>query len=164
MSILDSLENSGIGTWVTQSGSGFYILLAFHSIGMGLVVGVMMVVSMRVLGLLRGISPAALPKLAGLSWYGFWINAISGALLFTGEANKMFYNWSFRWKIICVVVGMFVTYQLTRNVLKPAAAGDTARLESQGARTQAIVLMLIWAAAIFCGRWIAYLGQMEVPG
>lgn len=164
MSILDSLESSGIGTWVTQSASGFYILLGFHSIGLGLVVGVMMVVSMRVLGLVRGISPAALPNLVTLSWYGFWMNAISGLLLFVGEANKMFYNWSFRWKIMLVAVGMYLTYTLTRNVLKPAAAGDTARLESQAARTQAIILMLVWLGAIFAGRWIAYLGQIEGTG
>lgn len=164
MSILDTLENSALGTWVTQSGSGFYVLLAIHGLGMAMVVGVMMVVCLRVLGTVRGVTPAALPKLTKFSWVGFWLNFASGVCLFTGEANKMYNNWSFRWKILLVIVGMITTYTMTKKVLVPAAAGDTARLSSQGARLQAVFLMLVWLGVICCGRWIAYIGQIEGTG
>lgn len=163
MSILDTLEGSALGTWVTQSGAGFYVLLAIHGIGLAMVVGIMMVVCLRVLGLVRGVSPAALPKLTSLSWVGFIINFISGLALFTGEANKMWYNWSFRWKIVLVIVGMITTYTLTKSALRPAAAGDVGKLDTQGARFQALFLMLVWLGVIFAGRWIAYLGQIDVP-
>jgi len=161
---LDSLESSAIGTWVTQSPAGFYILLAFHAVGMAMVVGVMMVVSLRLLGVARNISASALPKLVNFSWVGFFINAVSGICLFIGEANKMFNNWSFRWKIFFVAVGMISTYIMSRTILKPAAAGDISKLNSQSAKFQAIFLMLVWVGVICAGRWIAYIGQIEGTG
>lgn len=162
MSIFESLENSAIGTWVSQSPAGFYILLAIHSTGMAMVVGVMMVISLRLLGFAPKISLEALPKLARFSWVGFWLNFASGVMLFIGEASKMFYNWSFRFKILFVAIGMVLTYILTRTVLKPAAAGNTSVASSQSAKLQAVLNMLIWVAVICAGRWIAYIGQIEV--
>ena len=81
LSTLDWMEQSAVGTCVSQSAAGFYILLAIHSVGLAMVVGVMLVVSMRLLGVAQGISPQALPKLVRLGWWGFWINAFSGVFL-----------------------------------------------------------------------------------
>jgi hypothetical protein len=157
LTTLQWMEQSAVGTCVMQSAAGFYILLGIHSVGLAIVVGVMMVVSMRLLGVARGVSAAALPKLVKLGWAGFWINAVSGLILFIGEADKMFYNNTFRWKILLVAVGMTSTYFMNKTILKPAAAGNIGLLDSGAAKGQAILSLMLWLAVITTGRMIAYL-------
>ncbi|MGD9843474.1 MAG: DUF6644 family protein [Steroidobacteraceae bacterium] len=157
ISFLQWMEGSAVGTCVMQSPAGFYILLGFHAVGLAMVVGVMAVVSMRILGVAKGISAAALPKLVKLSWAGFWINACSGVFLFIGEADKMFHNNTFRWKIFLVAVGMISTYIMNRTILIPAAAGNTSLINGSSAKFQAIFSILVWLAVITTGRMIAYL-------
>lgn len=157
LSFFDMLEQSAVGTCVSQSGSGFYILLAFHSVGLAMVVGVMMVTSMRLLGLLKGISASALPKFVTIGWWGFWINAISGVTLFIGEPNKMWANHTFRWKLFLIFVGMTSTSIMNKTILKPAAAGDLSKLLSGSAKAQAAFSVMVWLAVIITGRMIAYL-------
>jgi len=159
LSTLDWMEQSAVGTCVAQSPSGFYVMLAFHSVGLAMIVGVMMVVSMRLLGVAKGISVAALPRLVTIGWWGFWINAISGVTLFFGEANKMFGNTTFRWKLFLIFVGMTSTYIMNKTVLKPAAAGDLGKLTSSSAKRQAIFSIMIWLAVIITGRMIAYITE-----
>ena len=155
--MLDSLEQSALGTWVASSTAGYYIMLAFHAVGLSMIVGAMMVIDLRILGVARGISAAAQPRLVTLGWWGFWINALSGVALFFSEANKMFYDNTFRWKLFLIFVGMISTSALNRTILKPAANGDVARLESGSAKAQAIFSLLLWLAVITVGRMIAYL-------
>jgi hypothetical protein len=99
LSTLDWMEQSAVGACVAQTAAGYYIMLGFHSVGLAMVVGGMMIVSLRLLGFLRGISAAALSKIVTIGWWGFWINAISGVFIFVSEANKMYYDrncfWSF---------------------------------------------------------------------
>lgn len=156
---LDWMEQSAVGVCVAQTEAGYYILLSFHAIGLAMIVGAMMVVDMRVFGLARGISPQALPKFVRLGWWGFWMNAISGIGLLFSEANKMFYDNTFRWKLFLILIGMITTTIFNTSVLKPAAAGDAGKLISDSAKMQAAFSVFIWLAVITTGRMIAYLGH-----
>lgn len=161
LSTFDWMEQSAVGSCVMQTPAGFYIMLGFHSIGLAMIVGVMMVVSLRLLGIARGISAAALPKFVTIGWWGFWINAASGVALFIGEANKMFNDTTFRWKIFLICVGMTSTYIMNRTLLRPAAAGAVGKLDTGNAKAQAIFSLLIWIAVIITGRMIAYLSEFS---
>jgi multisubunit Na+/H+ antiporter MnhF subunit len=154
---LDWMEQSTLGVCVSQSWGGYYILLAFHSLGLAMLVGAMMVIDLRILGAARGISPASLPRLVTLGWWGFWINALSGIALFISEANSMFYNMTFRWKILLVFVGVASAYVLNRTIVRPAAPRDAAALDTASAKAQAVLSLTIWVAVIVVGRMIAYL-------
>jgi hypothetical protein len=155
LNTLDWMEQSAVGACVAQTATGYYIML-----GLAMVVGAMMVVSLRILGFARGISAAALPKFVTIGWWGFWINAISGVLVFVSEANKMYYDTFFRIKLILVFTGMFSTYIMNRTILKPAI-NDRSKLESGSAKTQAWIALAIWLAVIIVGRMLAYLTEFS---
>lgn len=157
--MLDAMEHSALGVCVAQSAAGYYIMLAFHAVGLAMIVGIMMVVDLRILGVVRGIAPKGLPGLVSLAWWGFWINAVSGVALLFSEAVKMYPDVTFRWKLFLVLVGVVTTMIFNNTVLKPAAAGDADRLRSTGARAQAILSLVIWLAVITTGRMIAYIGK-----
>jgi hypothetical protein len=159
LTTLDWMEQSALGSCIAQTPQGYYIFLAIHSIGLAMIVGALLVVDLRILGAARGISARALPKLVTIGWWGFWINAISGVVVFFSEANKMFYDNTFRWKLFLILIGVITTYILSKSVLKPAAAGDIARLDTGSAKAQAIFSIMLWVAVIVVGRMIAYLTE-----
>ena len=160
-SIFEWMENSAVGSCVMQTPAGFYIMLGFHAVGLSMIVGAMMVVDLRIFGFARGISAEALPKFVRIGWWGFWINATSGVALFVGEAGKMFYDTTFRWKLFLILLGMINTYVFNRSVLKPAAAGNPALLDGASAKAQAGLSFCLWLAVIITGRMIAYLTEFS---
>lgn len=162
LTALDWMEQSALGVCIAQSWGGYYIMLGFHSLGLAMIVGALMIVDMRILGVARGISAQALPKLVTIGWWGFWINFISGVALLFSEANKMFYDNTFRWKLFLIAIGMITTYIFKRTILMPAATRDAAVLDTGNAKLQALFSFALWVAVIIVGRMIAYLGQATV--
>lgn len=160
MTILDWMEQSGIGVWVSTSPAGYYIMLAFHSVGLAMLVGVVTIIDLRLLGVFP-IPAASLQRLLRFAWWGFWINAVSGVLVFFSEANKMFYDTMFRWKIALVFVGVIAMIVMDKTVLRPLAATQRVAIGREAldtqAKAQAVFSLLVWAAVIVVGRMIAYI-------
>lgn len=156
MTILDWMEQSGLGIWVAQSPAGFYIMLAFHSLGLAILVGTAYVTNLRVLGLLNPIPLTALDRFYKIGLYGFYVNALSGTAIFFSEANKAFYSNPFRWKIFLMILALIATMMLHKTALQ--------RLDNLGGRMPASAKALagmsfvLWTATIIVGRMMAYLG------
>ncbi|MGC3982606.1 MAG: hypothetical protein QM808_15260 [Steroidobacteraceae bacterium] len=160
LTVLDWMEQSALGSCVAQTSAGYYIMLGFHSVGLAMVVGGMMVVALRIIGFAKGISPAALPKFVTIGWWGFWANFISGVAILFSEANKMYYDTFFRIKILLVICGMISTSVMNKTILKPACT-DAAKLQTASAKTQAWISLFIWLSVIIVGRMLAYLTEFE---
>jgi hypothetical protein len=159
--MLDWLQNTPVSEWVATSDLGYPILLAIHSMGMAIVVGILVMLDLRVLGFARGIPVSAFRTLMPLAWIGFAVNLVSGTLLFMSLATHMISNWPFLSKMASICIAGLVSWALWRNLLgerwSAAPANGAAVAEpSQTARTLAIVSMVLWAAAILFGRMIAY--------
>jgi hypothetical protein len=158
--ILDWMERSALGEWVASSQYGYYVMLAFHAVGLAMLVGSMMVIDLRLLGRLQGIGLKALEPLSKLAWYGFVINALSGVALFFSEANKMFFSATFRWKISLVFTGVIALAVMQRTVFRPIAASGAPI--TTNAKLQAAFSLAVWAAVIIVGRLIAYLTDVDI--
>lgn len=160
MSILDSMEQSALGVWVSASPAGYYIMLAFHAIGLAMLVGSVWVIDLRLLGFVRGISEKAMAGLVKFAWWGLLINALSGVALFFSEANKAFYSWSFRIKISLMVMGVISTVILNKTVLLPVRVAGVAPAGGS-AKAQAYLSMALWASVIVVGRMMSYLTEFS---
>lgn len=154
--MLDSLEQSALGTWVAYSPSGYYIMLAFHAIGLAMLVGSVIVIDLRILGLVRGIDEKAMAGLVKFAWFGLVVNVSSGIALFTSEANKAFYSDSFRVKILLMVCGVISTIILNRTVLQPTFQKGSEAVPASNARTQAYLSLTLWIATIIVARLMSY--------
>jgi hypothetical protein len=153
-STLDWMEQSALGVCVSQSGSGYYIMLAFHAMGLAMVVGIVVMLDLWVLGLMRGIKAQAAAGLIRFAWAGLAINAISGIALFFSEANKAYYSVSFRIKISLMLLGVVSTFVLNKTVFQPALVLKPA---PQHARAQAWLSIALWLSVIVVGRLMSYL-------
>src|SRR5260221_8588562 len=75
MEFLAWLEQTDGSVWLRESDWGHPIILCFHAVGMGMVVGISLMYSARILGYARDFPLSAFDRLFGLAWFGFAMNA-----------------------------------------------------------------------------------------
>ena len=130
-------------------------LLAGHSIGMGVVVGIIFMLSLRALGYARGIPIEMFAKLAGLGWAGFALNLVTGVLMFMAYAHVLATNWTFDVKMICILAGGLSLWVLSRSI-KAAQLRAAEMVFTRQDKLIAVITMVFWLGAIATGRLIAY--------
>ena len=76
------LSGSPVGEWVSGSTWAYPGLLFIHTLGLGILVGLNSAVGLRLLGFAPNVPVADLEPLFQYMWAGFWVNAVSGSILF----------------------------------------------------------------------------------
>jgi hypothetical protein len=157
MPLLEALENSAFAIWLQESGSvwGYPTVLTLHTVGLAVLVGANWFVALRVLGFARGIPLERLRGSFRVMWIGFWINALSGVMLFVGDATTKGTLPLFLWKLGFVGIGVLNIAMLRRLLFGPGAAPQTV---PAAARLSALATLPLWMAAIVAGRFMAYAG------
>jgi hypothetical protein len=155
MEMLAALETSAFSTWLRESPSiwAYPTVLTLHTVGLAVLVGANWMVDLRVLGFAPAIPASLLARAFPAMWAGFWLNAISGAVLFAGDPTTKGTTDVFMWKLVLVAFGVVLMIALKRKLYGQDLGPDGA-----GVRLKAIAVasLLIWVAAIATGRWMAY--------
>lgn len=154
MELLERLQNTVIALWVAGSDWGYPIVLTLHSIGMALVVGIVFMVSIRVMGYPRGLPLAELDRFIPILWLGVAGNLVSGALLFAANATGFVTNPAFQIKILLIILGTFAAWLVDRAITRQRA--DSAGSMPSTAKVYAATSIVIWTSVIVAGRVIAY--------
>jgi hypothetical protein len=155
MTFLASLEHSAFSTWLRESGTiwAYPTVLTLHTVGLALLVGANWTFDLRVLGFGDQIALAAMAKSFRVMWIGFWINALTGVLLFASDATTKGPSRLFHWKLGLIAGGVGTIVLIKRAVYgRDVEAASTGRV----AKALAIMSILIWLAAIAAGRFMAY--------
>jgi hypothetical protein len=156
--VLNWLESTPVAEWVAASAWGYPITLASHGVGMAIVVGVIVMISLRVLGLFPGVPLESTRRLLPYMWAGFILNLISGLGLFVADAERFFWGLTFQLKILFIVVGLAIVVVLDQAAVKPAVRGGGDAALPAFAKPLAVVSILLWwLAVVLSGRLIAYL-------
>jgi hypothetical protein len=77
---------------------------SLHFCGLVLMVGTVGTFDLRVLGLAKGISPAALHRSLRFGIAGFALSVITGSLFIFGQPDQYFYNDAFKVKVLCLLL------------------------------------------------------------
>jgi hypothetical protein len=155
MDLLTAIENSGFAIWLRESTSlwAYPLVLALHTVGLAALVGVNAAFDLRVLGYARGIPLARIEGMFPVMWVGFWLNAITGVMLFSTVATTKGVAPVFLFKLGLVAAGVIAVIVSRRSIY----ARDRAPMITTPARAWAVVSLVVWAAAITTGRFMAYL-------
>ena len=151
------LETTAPAIWVGESLWGYPIMLGLHAVGLAIVVGIFVMLDLRLLGIIRGVSFDAFLSLFRLAWIGLVVNAVSGTALFTSQATVFVDSTPFLLKISGVVGGVIVGILLQRQLAQNAGAWDGGGKVGAQATVLALLSLVCWIGAIFAGRLIAYL-------
>jgi hypothetical protein len=158
MDFLLRLEESGFPTWVRTSDSFFAypFFLLLHTVGLGMVAGISAAIDLRILGVASRMPLRPMEEFFPFIWFGFWINAISGAVLLAASATTKAVSGVF-WIKMALIVLAVVDLKLIRNTIFRDPLLDKKPVSANG-RALALISILLWAGAITAGRLMAYIG------
>jgi hypothetical protein len=155
--MLSALDQSAFSTWLLSSNSiwAYPTVLTLHTFGMMVLVGAALMIDMRLLGFGRAIPISSLERLFQVMWGAFWLNLITGTMLFIADATKRATQPLFLVKLLLVAGGIATVVLLRRRVF---GGSSEPIVITATARRLAVASLLIWCAAITAGRLLAYVG------
>jgi hypothetical protein len=156
MAFLEWLQGTWVGVLVAESLWGYPALETVHTIGMAMLIGSLGLINLRVLGFKPDLPMLGTGQLLPLAWTGFTLNAISGALLFTSDAVYFFNSWTFRIKMLLILLAGINAALLGKRVFREAASTAPVAVESS-TKLIALTSLVFWFGAVCAGRLIAYL-------
>lgn len=159
--MLDWIANTDYATWVRQSW-GWAFALTFHAFGTAMVVGLIFIISLRLLGFFKTIPYTSLNKLLPVIWIGVVIQVLSGATLWASKPARYLADGMFQFKFMFVVAAVIVTifFQQILNRETPAWQSSGLAAVKGNRKVWVAVTALLWAAVLVAGRLTAYLGQL----
>jgi hypothetical protein len=154
MEFLDSLGTSSFSTWLRESPSiwAYPAVLTLHTVGLGVLVGANWMVDLRVLGFARALPMSLFSRAFPIMWYGFWLNAATGVLLFVADPTKATTT-IFMWKLAIIATAVIMLMMLKRKLYGEPVHMDNA---TGAVKAVAAASIMLWVAAIATGRWMAY--------
>jgi len=128
-----------------------------HILAIAVVMSAALFLDLRIFGVLADDVPIAAYVRRYFRWWGIavLVALVSGAILIVGEPSRTLQNWVFWTKMALVAVGTILSVIVAAPVQRNAACWDGGA-QRRVASVLATVSLLTWVAAVFCGRWIAF--------
>ena len=145
-----AVEASGIATHLRQSRWTYPAVNAAHILGIALLVGAIVPMDLRLIGLWRGELPlaAVMRLLRPIAAFGAALAVATGILLFVVQAKEYTLVRLFFVKIGLVVFGLLHALSWGGRL----AAAPRHRQQGAGA-----ISLAVWITALVCGRMLGYL-------
>lgn len=135
-----------IGAWpgavlLQGSGTAYLLVNAAHILGIGLLVGAIIPLDLRLLGFFRTVPLAVLwPFLSRAAAVGFGLAIVTGLWLFSVKAAEYIANEAFLWKVGLLAAALLnIVIQHRRP--NPASA---------------LCSLVLWLSVLIAGRWIGF--------
>lgn len=126
----------------------FPLLESAHVLSLALVVGTILVVDLRLLGVASAHRPfeRVASDIFKWTWGAFALTAVTGALMFMTNAPVYYHNFYFRAKMVLLLAaGLNMTvFELSRRSVERVG------------KAVAIISLTLWIAIIFAGRMIGF--------
>lgn len=140
------VEATGVATAMRQSSWLYPVVEVVHLLGLGTVVGSAVLIDLRLLGRSPGVPLAGvLAHAVPVALCAAGVAVASGLTLFSAHAVTLAVNPVFRWKLVLLAAAGLNALGYHR--LRPGPVGT---------RVHAAASLLLWAAVVTCGRFLAY--------
>jgi hypothetical protein len=158
--LLEALGDTEYAGWVRESLYGWATALTFHAFGNAIVIGLTFIIGLRLIGMFRSISYAAMVRLFPVIWFGVLIQVLSGFSLWMTKPARYTGDSMFDTKFTMVIIGIIVTICFERVIRREAAAWDSAGAVSARGLRWAGFAAIAWSGVLVGGRLTAYLGTL----
>jgi len=152
------LEQSWVGGGVRESLWLFPAIETVHLLGMAALVGTVSVVDLRLLGWVmrrERVSELA-ARLLPWAWAGFAVQVITGAILFSSEAVKVYGNPAFRVKMVLILLAGVHAAAFHWGVQRDMGAWDASAALPAKAKVAGGISILLWIGIVAAGRFIGF--------
>lgn len=154
--ICQVLEQTAISTLVRES--AFPYVDGAHVLGLSLSVGTIMWFDLRLLGAAMRTRPVSevFQDLKAWMFAGFGIMFLTGALLFSAHATKVYANGYFRVKMALLILAGVNTAVYHLMVDRRRSQWDSASVPPLAARAAGLLSLVLWFSVVAVGRIFAY--------
>ena len=159
MDTLSALANSALAQWLSVSMLGVPTLMGLHSIGMAIVVGLSLMLTLRLFGVFIGFRAGLIPRLLGIALWGFLLNFVTGLGIFVSRADDYVQSGLFIFKMILVLLSALILFELKRR-LYVAEEGASAAVVDRTSQAMSLLATMLLIAAVVAGRLLAYLSNL----
>lgn len=146
-----------VATALRRSALLYLVVNAAHILGIGLLIGAIVPLDLRMLGVIGHAPLAVLGPFLGLAAaIGLAMAVLTGLCLFSVRPAAYLANPAFLTKLALLAFGVVNALSVRMSVAwSVAIAGEAVALRL---RMQALASVLIWLAALLAGRWIGFVG------
>jgi type III secretory pathway component EscS len=154
---LTRLQDLSLPTQIRESDWMFPTIETVHVFALVLVVGTIMTVDLRLLGIAnkeRRFSQVA-GEMLPWTWAAFGVAALAGMLMFSSKALTYYSNIPFRLKMVCLLlagINMVLFHWLGTRHLEAWDRGRPPR----AAKLAGGASLLLWTTIVAAGRWIGF--------
>jgi hypothetical protein len=154
---LTRLQDLSLPTQIRESDWMFPTIETLHVFALVLVVGTIMTVDLRLLGIANKDRPFSevASEMLPWTWVAFAVAALAGLLMFSSKALTYYGNIPFRLKMVCLLlagINMVVFHWLGTRHLEAWDRGRPPR----AAKLAGGASLLLWTTIVAAGRWIGF--------
>jgi hypothetical protein len=157
-SIIQAIQDSGLGEWMRTSVKAMPIVEAIHVLAAATVFGTIFIVDLRLLGYPNTQRPFTRisDEMLRLTWVAFCVAVITGIMMFAANANTYFINTAFRFKMLALL-GAGVNMAIFQGItFRSVTSWDKAVSPPLAGRLAGALSILIWVSVILLARWIGF--------
>jgi hypothetical protein len=157
-SFCDWLQNTALSTGIRESVWTFPAIETVHLMSLGVSVGTIMFVDLRLIGKVMPDRPVrdVIDQLQPWTLWGFAVQFLTGILLFLSEPLRCYYSAFFAMKFVLLALLGLNALVFHRTVYRSVAQWNEAIAVPARARIAGYVSLTLWACVILLGRGIAY--------
>jgi hypothetical protein len=153
-----TVGNSGLGAWMRTNVHAMPVVEALHVLAAATVLGTVLVVDLRLLGLndsQRRVTVVS-HEMLRYTWAGFGCAVITGVMMFAANANTYYGNTAFRIKLLLLAAAGLNMAIFNLGALRSVVQWDQQQRTPRAARVAAALSVLLWVSVIFVARWIGF--------
>ncbi len=159
--MLTGLESSPFSVWVKgDSLWGWPFMVTIHTLGTAVVIGLIFIITLRLLGLFETIPYTSLKRLFPVLWVAFVVEFATGFVLWATKPTRYVVDGAFLLKFLFVIVGIALTVYLYGTMKREAASWDTSGTVSSNGVKFIAPTLLAWCTVLVLARLTAMLGSI----
>lgn len=145
-----------LAVWLRQSSTAYICFNAGHILSIGVLLGSIVLLDLRLLGCFRSQPVETLgPPLATMAVFGAAAALVTGLLIFTVRPDAYLTNGAFAAKLLLLVLALVNALTLRFSTAwREALEFGEVRIP---VRVAAAFSLVLWPATLLAGRWIAFL-------
>lgn len=150
------LEASWLGQLMIQNPLAFTAAETLHFMGLTVLIGTLLVVDLRGMGVLKRIPLVQAHKLIPFTIGAFAINLLTGIAFIASNPSNYFSNTAFQLKALLIVLAGINAVIFELAVFRPLLAGKPGIEEGAVVRITSFLSLVFWAGVLIFGRLIPY--------
>jgi len=155
-SFLGWLETTAIASAISTTPWMYPTFESLHYLGLAMLVGGIMLIDLRTLGVARSLPLRSMIGLLPWVWGGFLINVVTGSLLFIYGATAFGMRWPFLVKMTFMVLAGINALAFDFAVRKDGGKWIDADRPPVLVAVFATLSLILWLAVVTAGRFMAY--------